>query len=391
MTINPFNIETAFAQTAAEQSSETLTFIQSAIEFLWLQVPRWIAALILVLLTFVAAKMAKNIVVSKMAEKGIEEEHQEISILAGRTTNAGVLIVGITVALKVGGIDLTTILAAVAFGIGFALRDLIMNFLAGAMILLSRQFTIGDFIKVNDTIGKVEEIQTRATILKALDGTKIIVPNADLFTNQVISYTSNAFRRIEVIVGVEYDTNLAVAMETVKRALSKTNRILLEPKPAVLFQEFGDSSINMSVRFWVESRGGWLQIRSEAIQNIKKEFDQVGIGIPFPIRTVYQAHERDLNEFQLSQQTAFGKSTPTETSAPIQQPAPTPAPTQPEQPAAPATPTTPAPTPTPTPIPEQQQEAAPSIDQSTANQAPTVEIPPQPLQPAPATNNPEQS
>jgi len=197
-----------------------------------------------------------------------------------------------------------------------------MNFLAGGMILLSRQFTIGDFIKVNDTIGKVTEIQTRATILKGLDGTKIIVPNADLFTNQVISFTSNPFRRIEVVVGVEYDTNLQVATKTIDATLKSTKGILFEPSPAILLSspaillsEFAESSINIVVRFWVESHSAWLQTKSNVIQNIKKAFDEVGIGIPFPICTIYNANERDAEAFQSTQESKYKTRYP-ETSTP---------------------------------------------------------------------------
>ncbi len=368
-----FSIETAYAQVgqvASDKSSETLGFIQSAVEFLWLQVPRWVAAVFLVLFTFLLAKLVKSMVENKMAENGIEEEHQEIAILAGRSAHAGVLIIGVTIALKVGGIDLTSIIAAVAFGIGFALRDLIMNFLAGGMILLSRQFTIGDFIKVNDTIGKVEEIQTRATILKALDGTKIIVPNADLFTNQVISFTSNPFRRIEVVVGVEYHTNLQVAFATIMRALKKNKGILLEPAPAVLYDEFSDSSININVRFWVESRSKWLETKSQAIQDIKRELDIVGIGIPFPIRTVFSATEPDAAAVQQAQAAASQQEEAKMSAVATAKPAtPSPQAPQPTIPGAPALPAQP-----PQAAAPAQPQAAPVAPQPPLQAAPEGNI-----------------
>lgn len=345
-----FLIPTAYAQfstqTAQDKSSETLNFIQSGIEFLWTQFPRWIAAIFIIFLTFVVARVVKGIVENKMSEQGITEEHQEVAILAGRGANAGILMIGITIGLKVGGIDLTSILAAVAFGIGFALRDLIMNFLAGIMILVSRQFTIGDFIKVNDTVGTVKEIQTRSTILRALDGTKIIVPNADLFTKQVISFTSNPFRRIEVVVGVEYSTDLKLALLTCKKALEMTNGILHEPQPVLLFTDFADSSINISVRFWVDSQSNWLETKSQAIIAIKREFDAVNINIPFPIRTVYMNQEDTAEEIQatIEKQPSSQPSGPSSTTmpqpsqtqpAPQLAPSPMPQPTASTQPIAP--------------------------------------------------------
>jgi small-conductance mechanosensitive channel len=286
-------IQTAYAQVSGQAvASETTSQVQGIIDFFIVKIPSFIAAFIVFVLFFFIAKAIKGIVENKMAEKF--EEHKEMQILGGRTASATTLIIGSTVALNIAGIDLTVIIAAAGFGIGFALKDIIINFLAGVFTLAQKQYTIGDFIKVDSTIGKVMEIQARATVLQALDGTRVIVPNSELFTKQVTSFTSNPFRRIEVPVGVEYGTDLHLAVKTCYTALQNTPGILLQPKPAVLVQEFGESSINLVVRGWVESRGGWLKIKSDLAVQIKIEFDKVGIGIPFPIRTI--VYDKDAQE-----------------------------------------------------------------------------------------------
>lgn len=277
-----------------EVTSETTGQIATFVNFIIVKIPSFIAAFILAILFYVLAKALKRIVEDRVAAQA--EDNAEIQILAGRTTYATTLIVGITVALKVAGIDLTTIIAAVGLGVGFALKDIITNFLAGVMLLAQRQFTIGDYINVNNTIGKILEIQTRATVLQALDGTKVVVPNADLFNKQVTSYTSNPFRRIEITVGVEYSTDLKLAVETCFKATQDTEGILLEPKAVVLVDKFADSSINLLVRIWVESNGPWLQIKSNLAINIKKALDNADINIPFPIRTVEFAKGDDITE-----------------------------------------------------------------------------------------------
>ncbi|MBI4994298.1 mechanosensitive ion channel [Candidatus Peregrinibacteria bacterium] len=246
------------------------------------RVPSWIAGVIVFVLSIVVAKLAKSAVESRI-ESQIDEEHQEVLVLAGRVTYFGTLVVGITVALKIAGIDLTTILAAVAFGIGFALQDLIMNFLSGVMILVSRQFTIGDFIKVGNTLGKVVEIQTRATILKAIDGTKVIVPNSEIFTSQVVSYTTNPMRRIAIPLYVSYDTDLGYAMKTALGVLKRHPKIMKKPSPSVLVTNYGDSSIDLSARFWVGSRDGWIKVKSEILHQMMEAFDEAGIVVPFNI------------------------------------------------------------------------------------------------------------
>ncbi|MBU1992677.1 MAG: mechanosensitive ion channel family protein [Nitrospirota bacterium] len=278
---------------AAEAAAKESSGVASIVEYIVTQLPLWIAAILVFVLSVFIAKIIKRSVENKIAEKGIEEEHKGIQALGGRVANAGVLTLGVTAALKIAGIDITAIIAAGAFGIGFALRDLIMNFLAGVMILVSRHFTIDDFIKINDTVGKIVEIQSRATVIQALDGTKVIVPNAELFTNIVTSFTSNPFRRIEVIVGVDYGTNLKFAIEKCNEAIKATKGVLAQPKPMVILDEFADSSINLIVRAWVESRSGWLVIRSDLIASIKAEFDKANINIPWPIRTIY--YGKDMN------------------------------------------------------------------------------------------------
>lgn len=280
---------TAFAATnaatnaAGKVTGETANKLAELFELMIEKIPLWIAAFIVIIMSIIAAKIGRRIVENKMAEKGIEEEHKEIQILGGRLTYSAILMIGVTVGLKIGGIDLTAVLAAVAFGVGFALKDMIMNFLAGIMILVSRHFTIGDFINVGGTIGRVVEIQSRVTVLQAIDGTKVIVPNGQLFSKQVTSYTSNPFRRIEIETSVDYRANLKNALKVCLKVVKATKGVLAEPKPAVLVSEFGDSEIVIKVRAWVESRSGWLKIKSELLSNLKKAFEDYNIDFPYPI------------------------------------------------------------------------------------------------------------
>lgn len=283
---------TAFAATATEDVATGATVeLTNLLELVITRIPLWIAAGIVIVLSVIAAKIARKIVENKFADRGIEEEHQEIQILGGRITYAGILIIGITVGLKIAGIDLTTIIAAGAFGIGFALKDMIMNFLAGVMILVGRHFSIGDFINVGGVTGKVVEIQSRVTVLQAVDGTKVIVPNAELFRNKVTSYTSNPFRRIEITTGVDYRSNLENALKVCMKAVKSTKGILLEPKPSILVTEFGDSEMVIKVRAWVESKSGWLKIKSELIKAIKHEFEEYDVAMAWPI--VQVAYDKD--------------------------------------------------------------------------------------------------
>lgn len=269
------------ASAANQAGSGISTFFQSIYE----KAPSWIAAMVVFACSFVFARMMKEKVVDKVSQKFAQED-QDVLVLVGRATYVGVLALGITIALKIGGIDITAIMAAIGFGLGFAMQDLMTNFIAGILILLNRQFTIGDYIQVGDTVGKVAEIQSRATILRGLDGTRIIVPNASLFTNQVTSFTSNPFRRVQIDVGVDYRADLSYTHQVLYKTLQTNPGVLWDPKPAILIDNFGDASVDFVVKFWVDSHSNWPKTKSDLIHAIKENLDKAGIVMPYPTTTL---------------------------------------------------------------------------------------------------------
>ncbi len=291
-------VDQAFAQVGkvTSKGSETVAQSQGAVyellSTIWDKIDNWIAALVVVGFSIYLANSFRKLTINKIAEH-LDEEHQDMLILAGRATYITVLGLGVTIGLKVGGIDITAIVAAVGFGIGFAMRDLVMNFIAGIILMITRNYTIGDWIQVGSTFGQIVEIQGRATILKPLDGTKVIVPNAELFSNQVTSFTSNPFRRIDLPVGVHYSTDLRKVAQIALEVMKNDSDIIKEPEPQVVFDAFADSSINLILRFWIDSKNRWIKIRSELLVHLKEAFDREEINIPFPIRTLVFENESD--------------------------------------------------------------------------------------------------
>jgi len=279
-----------------EVGSKTGNQLAGLFTFIIDSLPLWITAFLVIVASFLLARLVKAAVEDRMTQEGFEDEHKEIQLVAGRTAHATVLIVGITVGLKIGGLDLTPIIAAGAFGIGFALQDLIMNFLAGVMILSARNYTIGDIISVNGTTGKIVEIQTRATIIKAFDGTKVIVPNSDLFKNKVTSKTSNPLRRIQLLMGVGYDADLKKTMKLTIKTLKTIPNILQSPKPNVVFYEWGDYSINFKINAWVDVKTGkYIKTKNNVILTLSEVYNNSGINIPFPIQTIQIDKEEEGN------------------------------------------------------------------------------------------------
>ncbi len=282
--------------TASGENIESVSQLAKLLTWLLQKLPFFFAGILLLVFTFFIAKIAKGIVERKLAEKGLDEEHKEVQVLAGRLVYAGVLIVGITAGLNIAGIDLTSIIAAAAFGIGFALRDLIVNFIAGIMILLGRDFTIGDFIKVNGQVGRIEAIQSRVTIMKAVNGTKMIVPNSILFKNNITSFTGNPLRRFDISVPVDYRNNLDNAIKIMLNAALKTKGVLANPKPSVAFSSYGDDGFTVKVKAWCESRSGWVKIRTKLAKAIVEEFDKYGIEIPYTTYNVNQYKDIVIDE-----------------------------------------------------------------------------------------------
>lgn len=261
------------------------TGIQALFSFVVDNIGNWIAGLVIVVISVILGNMA-----AKAAKNAILKERDDVQesalILVERMTKILVITVGVTIAFAINGLNFTAVIGALSLGIGFALKDIIGNFISGVIMLAQNRINIGDFIKVGDTLGTIVNIDTRATILQAIDGTEVVIPNQIMLGETLISYTANPFRRIDLMVGVDYKTDLPMVTSLIKAIIDKYEDIVIKPEPLILVEEFGDSSINIKIRFWVESTANWMKIRSNLANRIKQAFDEVGVNIPFPIRTL---------------------------------------------------------------------------------------------------------
>ena len=137
-------------------------------------------------------------------------------------------------------------------------------------------------------VGNVSSIGIRSSSVRTLDGAEVIVPNGHLISNEVINWTlSDKSRRIEIIVGVAYGSDIHKVLRLLKDILASNNNVIENPQPLVIFEEFGDSSLNFRLLFWTDNYREWLRIKSEILFEINDIFVQEDIEIPFP--------QRDLN------------------------------------------------------------------------------------------------
>jgi small conductance mechanosensitive channel len=261
----------------------------------------WVEAFFVMLpnVLLAALILGMGALVARFVQQGVQgvliktTGNQPISRMIGSLSR--IAIVGMSALWALGLLHLdktvTSMLAGVGvvgLALGFAFQDIAANFMAGFMMALNRPFEVGDLVKLADHQCRVLHVALRATEVETLDGLSILIPNKDIFQNPIINYTRTRQRRVDFSVGTAY----ADDMETVRRVVAKAVENVPDRDKSrevgVFFEGFGDSSINFLVHIWLDesSEMAFLKARSEAMIAIKRAFDENGITIPFPIRTL---------------------------------------------------------------------------------------------------------
>jgi small-conductance mechanosensitive channel len=259
------------------------TLIEQAIRF----VPRLIAALVIfvaaLLLSSVAARWARRSAQSKI------DDLETLSLIS-RLARWSVLVLGTVLALDQVNFDVTGFVAGLGIAgitIGFALQDIARNFVAGILLLVQQPFDIGNVVEVADYTGTVLEISIRDTVIRSLDGEKVILPNIDVLANAITNYSALPLRRRTVRIGLGYDEDVDRASEAFLQAIQALNGVLEEPEPSLLAEDLGDSTVGLVARFWVNQESDDLfQVHSRAVQAIKEAAEREKIDLPYPIQTV---------------------------------------------------------------------------------------------------------
>ena len=203
--------------------------------------------------------------------------------------------------LNVVGVDLTAFAVlggAIGIGIGFGLQKITSNYISGIILLVEKTIENGDLVELDDgTFGYVRHNSARFTLIETFNGKEIMVPNEDFITNKVVNWTySNKKGRVDIPIGVSYKSDIKLAHQLILEAAIEHPRCTAEPVPECYLREYGDSSVNFLLLFWVDDvTEGRYKPQSEVMFSIWEKFESNGISIPFPQRDVHIIEQSQRN------------------------------------------------------------------------------------------------
>ncbi len=275
--------------------------VNDSISNLWDKLDGWLDAIILKLPNFAVAvlvmvifyfiakglkKFSYKILFRKIADESVKQ-------MLSKIVSAVIILIGFFVALGVMQLDkvLTSVLAGagvVGLAIGLALQGTLSNTFSGLMLSFLPKVRIGDFIDAQGKTGYVDEINLRNVTIRQTDNEYVVIPNSVFIENPFTNYSLSHRSRVDVSCGVGYESDLQKVEDLVTKIISENFEQQKNEEVEFFFTEFGDSSINFVTRFWVESTKPKpkLEAQHKAIKLIKKNFNEAGINIPFPIRTL---------------------------------------------------------------------------------------------------------
>ena len=245
------------------------------------------AAVVLVAALWISAAIESRLL-------GGATDNLSVRKIAANAVRALLLLVGLLLALSAAGIPLGALGVlggAVGVGIGFGLQKLAANYVSGFVILAERSLRIGDMVKVDGFEGRISDIKTRYTVVRALNGRESIVPNEMLITQRVEnSSLADPKVAIATTVQVAYGTELARLMPLLSSAVAAVPRVIDEPAPAVFLSQFAADGLELSISFWIaDPANGQNNVRSDVNLAILRTLDAAGVAIPFPQRVVRNA------------------------------------------------------------------------------------------------------
>jgi small conductance mechanosensitive channel len=248
---------------------------------------RHLAVAILILV--VGMRLAR--LVSHWVERAMTRAHVEPTATRFITNISHIALVAVVVIMALSrlGIPTTSLLAvlsASALAIGLALQGSLSNLSAGLLLIIFRPFKAGDFIGAAGVQGTVQEVHILTTILHTIDNLRLIVPNSEITNSIITNFVATDTRRVDFTVGVSYEDDLQKVRQLLETLIAEHPLVLKDPAPFIGVSDLAESSVNIVIRVWVQRRD-FQKVRFGLLEQIKLVFDQHGITIPYPQRTVH--------------------------------------------------------------------------------------------------------
>jgi small-conductance mechanosensitive channel len=247
------------------------------------------AAIIVVVLLWLAAALARLTSARIQRVAGLSPS---VQLLIGNLIRIVLVCVAVAIGLNIVGIDLTALTVfsgAIGVGVGFGLQKIVSNFVSGIILLTERSIKPGDVIETTSTFGYVLSLGARYTAVVGRDGKEYLIPNENLITNQVVNWSySSPLVRIDAGFGVAYSSDLRQVRALAIEAAERTDRVLATPKPVCHITGFGDSAVNLILRFWIDDPAqGVTNIKGDVYLAVWDAFQANGVQFPFPQRDVH--------------------------------------------------------------------------------------------------------
>jgi len=269
-------------------------------EYWWAQILEYLRSPQAAAYVRAALKIAVGLILGRLAGRALVrvfagDANAHRSMILRRASFYGIVGLFTASALIELGFDLGVLLGAAGIltvAIGFASQTSASNIISGLFLLGERPFAVGDIIRVDGTVGEVLSIDLLAVKLRTLDNLFVRIPNETLIKTQVTNIRYFPIRRIDLQIGVAYREEIDEVREVLEEVAHRNPLCLEEPAPKILFQGFGESSIDHEFRVWTKTEN-FLELKNSIPVEIKRAFDERGIEIPFPHRSIYTGSETD--------------------------------------------------------------------------------------------------
>ncbi|MGB6128155.1 MAG: mechanosensitive ion channel domain-containing protein [Psychrilyobacter sp.] len=240
-------------------------------------------------LVFLIFRKIINILMKKYEKFDRKDSNKSLHTFSRSMLRLTLNFIAIMIALLIIGVKQTAfvgLLGGAGLGIGLALKDTLANFAGGVILIIFKAYEIGDFIEIDGQSGSVHEINVFATTLNTIDNKRILVPNGLATSHQIINYTKNKTRRVDLLFGISYNDDFKKAIKILTDLAEAHPQILQKIDKTIRLRELGDSSVNITFRVWCKSSDYW-SVYYDIMESAKLKFDESGISIPFPQMDVH--------------------------------------------------------------------------------------------------------